>query len=259
MFLTLINDSRDDNSMARQATRLSALIDIPVNTIGVSSDLEAAGNLVDILDAGLGQTGAVLVNVAPRQGKVRENGSPFAYFFYNDTLVVGTVDGYIYSLAKKFQITPHIDLLDMSEVLNKLGHKFGISEHKQARVKASQFRSLEFIPYVAKWLLSGESVPSQKLPIERIPDAPMSVWWIDAFGNCKTTIIPAEIQFSAGKKIPTKFGELKCHLTLKDVPDGEAALVIGSSGFENNRFLEIVVQGGNASAKLGITPSAKVF
>ncbi len=261
MFITLINDSRDDNSMARIAARLSSLLDSPVHLIGAKSDIEASGNLVDMLDAGMGHLGAVIVNVAPRQGGEgkRENGSPFAYFFYKDTLVVATLDGFVFSLVKKFKLIESVELLDMSEVLSKLGTKHGISEHQQARIKASQFRSYEFLPHLTKWIIAGESVPSTTLPIERIPDAPMTVWWIDSFGNCKTTVTPNEIQFTAGKKISTRVGELTCYLTLKDVPDGEAALVIGSSGLDSYRLLEIVVQGGNAATTLGLQVGRKIF
>jgi hypothetical protein len=269
MFITLINDSRDDNSMARLATRFSAILDAPVHRIGVENDMQVAGNLIDVLDAGMGMFGAVLANFAPRAGilesapsqkvDIRDNGSPFVYFFYKDTLAVSTVDGFNLSLIKKFNLVDRFELINISDVLDKVGRKHGLSEHTQARMKATQFRSLEFLPFLAKWLLGGESVPSQSVPIERVPDAPLGIWWIDSFGNCKTTITPMEIGFEVGKKITTKVGELKCYLTLKDVPAGEEALIIGSSGIESNRLLEVVLQGGSAQKRFNFEVGDRIF
>ena len=82
------------------------------------------------------------------------------------------------------------------------------------------------------------------------------VGFTDVFGNIKTTIIYKE-QYTTGtffKKF--KVGdvlltEIKFYPRLKDVPNGELAVIVGSSGFGNSRFLEIVVQGQSASEKLG--------
>ena len=97
MFVTLITDCKDDNALGRSTTRLSTLFDCNITTIGVNgwdADLEAAGNLIDMLDASEGKKGVILVNVAPRHksGKKWPNGTPFGYFHYKDTLVVISVD-----------------------------------------------------------------------------------------------------------------------------------------------------------------------
>ena len=53
----------------------------------------------------------------------------------------------------------------------------------------------------------------------------------------------------------TKLGELNFCEKLTDVPNGEPALTIGSSGLGEQRFVEIVVQKGRATeyfkAKIG--------
>ena len=77
MFVTIINDCRDPNALGRQATRAASLFDCSVTPIGVENDLEAAGMLVDVLDAAEDRKGVILVNVAPRQssGKKHDNAS----------------------------------------------------------------------------------------------------------------------------------------------------------------------------------------
>jgi hypothetical protein len=72
MNITIINDCRDANAVGRQSTRASVLIGGPVSFVGVQNDIEAAGNLIDILDAYGGAPGAILVNVAPRNGKAKK-------------------------------------------------------------------------------------------------------------------------------------------------------------------------------------------
>src|SRR5688572_12965729 len=95
MFVTIINDCKDENAFGRQATKAAALFGCSIVTVGVDSDIEAAGNLIDCLDAGEGKEGVILVNVAPRHGDAKKwpNGTPFGYFLYKETLVVTSIDG----------------------------------------------------------------------------------------------------------------------------------------------------------------------
>ena len=83
MFVRIISDCRDDNARGRVETRIAALLGVTPGFTGVANDLEAAGNLVDMLAAGLGRDGIIMVNVAPRNVK-RENGSPFGVFKWKD-------------------------------------------------------------------------------------------------------------------------------------------------------------------------------
>jgi hypothetical protein len=69
---------------------------------------------------------------------------------------------------------------------------------------------------------------------------------VDCFGNCKTTLL------SVDDHLNTRLAELPRYAYLKDVPDGESGVIVGSSGHGQNRFLEIVTQGGDASKSLNL-------
>lgn len=254
MFAVVINDSWDDNAMARQAVRTASFLGCSVTTLGVSSDLEAAGNLVDVLDASLGGLGAVLVNVAPRSGAAKqwENGSPFCYFFYENTLVAGTFDGESCSLAAKLGLVNTVKLLDTRRVLRDLASRGLITPDLVGEISNSQFRSFEFLPRVAAWLLKGVDLPSEETPVGFCADSAARVWLVDCFGNAKTTALPDEAGFKDGRVIESNIGRLNCYTRLADVPDGEAAFIVGSSGIGKNRFLEIVVQGASAAERFGL-------
>lgn len=296
MFITIINDSRDGNALGRSATRAMSLFGCAVAAIGVVDDLEAAGNLVDALDAGEGGEGVVLVNVAPRQGHgkkldkglvgfvplrgishsetdssdvaKRENGSPFGYFYYGKTLVVSSIDGVTLSLVKKLAITDRIMVLDIAATGKAMAGKGIISAEIAERMATTQFRSYEFLPRVAQWIMHGETVVSIGPPLLArqslgvggdVPQLPKAIWWIDSFGNAKTTLLPDEILFAEGKNVETLFGSLPYHASLKDVPDGDAALIIGSSGIGDKRLLEIIVQGGSAAERFHLVSGSLVL
>ena len=257
MFITIITDCKDQNAFGRQMTRTASLFGFPAVPIGVDSDIEAAGNLLDALDASEGRDGLIITNVAPRHGKAKKwpNGTPFGYFHFNKTLIVSTIDAYTLSLIKKFKITDKIKVWDIPTVMEhvqKDHHYQGQSEY----IKKTQFRSFEFAPRVAKWVYKGTewtTTPTNDMDISEIPDLPGCVWWVDSFGNVKTTILPQDIGFEADKLVELKnVGKVKCYNRLKDVPNGELGLVIGSSGFLGDRFLEIVIQGSNAYKQLGL-------
>ena len=55
------------------------------------------------------------------------------------------------------------------------------------------------------------------------------------------------------KIIKTKFGDLKMYNRLKDVPDQEEAIIVGSSGIKDKRFLEFVIQGGSFAKKHNVS------
>lgn len=238
MFCTIINDCQDANAAGRQITKATSLLDCPANLVGVKSDLGAAGNLVDILDAAEGRRGVVLVNVAPRNGKAKKwpNGTPFGYFWHKETLVLASVDGFTLSLAKKLGILKDIRILETPTEYTKY-----------------QFRSFAFLPRAAKDLLGGKKLTETNFDLASISEIPKAVWWTDNFGNCKTTILPEEVDFELGKQVQTKVGAFACFESLKDVPDGQVALVIGSSGLDDKRFLEIVKQGESVAKHLEIS------
>lgn len=257
MHIAIINDSRDANASGRQLARVGTLKpEASVSFFGVSNfgDLEAAGNLVDALDAMDGMKGAVLVNVAPRHSGSSHwsNGTPFCHFTYKDTVVVSTLDGVTLSLMKKLNLLESIALMDIATVAEDMNSKGMLSESVAKYLPHTQFRSYDFAPRVAIALLEGYTPPSKSASMADIPDAPQAVWWIDNFGNVKTTMLPEELDFTPGEERETALGTFRCYEQLSHVPKGDAGLILGRSGIEDRRFLEIAIQGERANETLGI-------
>ncbi len=263
MFVTIINDCRDENTMGRQATRAMHLFkNAIIKTVGIGwSELEGAGNLVDMLDASEGDEGVIMVNVAPRYGRGKKwpNGTPFGYFYYGKTLIISTVAEQMLSLVKKFDIAKSLKLTDIPTVLDAMIQAGELDPALREKIVNSQFRSYDYMPRLAKWIIDGQDIPHEEYLFDQVEDVPFAVWWIDNFGNCKTTFLPSEINFKAGEKIVTKAGELVCYDRLKDVPDGEAGLIVGSSGLGDKRFLEIVVQGASAAEKFNLKVNSRII
>ena len=257
---TIINDCRDANATGRQIARVTSLFGKPVNFIGVSNDLEASGNIIDVIDAMLENPGVILANVAPRNGEAKKwsNGTPFAYFWYQNKLVISSVGGLTLSLVKKLKLVESVNLLDIKDVLKNEEAEAGGMKPPGESVSESQFRSFEFLPRAAKIILQKRNIHSECLPIDAIPDIPPAIWWTDNFGNCKTTLLKKDPGID-NKKIKTHFGVLQRYSQLKNVPDKELALIEGSSGLGKTRFLEIVIQGDNASRHLNIKTGDLIF
>jgi len=253
MNITIINDCRDANAVGRQIARTASLLDSPVSFVGVTSDIQAAGNIIDVLDAIEENSGIILVNVAPRNGKSKKwpNGTPFGYFWYKKVLVLASIDGLTLSLVKKFKLTKIVTILDIPKTLDQLIAGGALRNNLKNSITRTQFRSFDFLPRVAAYLSSGKKLGGEKLYIEDVLDAPPAIWWIDNFGNCKTTLLPEDAK---GKnRFSTKFRGLSYFERLKDVPDKTPALISGSSGLGEKRFLEVVVQGGSAEKVFNIS------
>lgn len=250
MFITIITDCICANARGRQETRLASIFNSPVNFIETKTSLEASGNLIDVLDASQGADGVILVNVAPRNGKAKAffNGSPFAYFSYKKTLIITSVDDQILSMIKRFGFADEINVLNLEESVRKYAKK------DAERIIKTQFRSYEFLPLAAKWLKAGKKLPAVKYSDFEVLKEDHLVWWVDNFGNCKTTMIKEDLNDELILKLKKKVPGLVFCERLKDVPDNKIACIEGSSGFGNKRFLEIDVQGKSASkiAKLKV-------
>ena len=109
-------------------------------------------------------------------------------------------------------------------------------------LQQTQFRSYEFLPRVARWVMEDHDVPSTPYADLNFPDTTFGIWWKDCFGNLKTSFLAHELDEARqwlGQELPF-------YDRLKDVPNGELAFIVGSSGLEDKRFLEIVLQGGSA-------------
>lgn len=259
MPITIINDCRDDNAASRQLTRAMATLNMPASFIGVKNDIEAAGNIIDTLDALDGKDGVILVNVAPRHGKAKKwkNGTPFGYFWYGDTLVVSTIDGLTLSLVKKFGLTETVNVMDIPTSLSEMIARDFIPQSLMDEVTATQFRSLNFVPRVAGYLHKYRNITSEVLSLSEIEDAPQAVWWVDVFGNAKLTAIEGELDELA-KTVEVNGEKIPFYERLKDVPNDELGVVVGSSGFKNKRFYEIVIQGASAAEKLSLTSGSSI-
>jgi len=258
MQITIINDCRDQNAKLRQISRVGSLFEnCSVNCFGVKSDFEAAGFLLDAIDAFEGRKGVIIVNVARREGKGRKwkNGTPFGFFWREKTLIVtsvGGICGSALSLAKKADLLKEFFIMDIPEVLNSVSEK-ELDDKTKKRIADSQFRSFDFLPRAAFWLFSGRKLPCKKYDLSNIADKKNHIWFIDNFGNIKTTIFEDELKINNNEiklKINGKARKFNFYKRLKDAPDKSIAVVLGSSGIGEKRFAEIVLRGGSAALKL---------
>ncbi|MES2023164.1 MAG: hypothetical protein V4439_00585 [Patescibacteria group bacterium] len=243
MLLVYISDCHDPNARGRLEIRCRALLGgLSFVFIGVSSELEASGCLIDAIDALKGIPCIIIVNVAPRGDKKKHpNGIPFCFSKVGDITIIGTPN--CFSLAKKIGILSTTSETDVLRVC-----KMFLEENEARRIANSQFRSYEYLPYLAKWLSEGKDIPATKLKIADFGKKDF-IWYVDCFGNCKTTIFSKK-GFSrwSNRGFRPKFYE-----KLADIPsdDPRSFVVKGSSGYGNKRFFEIVCKGRSASETLG--------
>lgn len=270
---SIITDCADDNARARQELRFKSLFGVMPSFLGVSSynSIEAAGNLVEQLDvltnfplAKNAPDSVLLVNVAPRSGDIKkkwENGTPFCMFRTSRTLVASTYEGHCLALARDLGITDSVELFDIPTVMKAAVEWGELTEDEAKRIVNTQFRSLEFLPLVAYWAWQRRAVPSTTQPLNELPSASGQAWFIDNFGNVKTTLTEKNIKFKEGNEVTLANGTTAtCYRRLADVPSGAVALTVGSSGYGTDRFLEVVIgQTGRASERLGLTVGSPVL
>lgn len=254
MTITTITDCKDSNAFGRQSTRIHSLFNITPVEVAIDNDIEAAGNLIDALDALQDEEGIIIVNVAPRQGvsKKWKNGTPFCYFYFQNKLIISSIQGYVLSLVKKFGLTSDVNLLDTETVATELRDYNLISKEHAEYIERTQFRSFDYLPFVAKCISTEKILSSTKLNINEISNISDSIWWVDNFGNCKTTLTIKDL--NSDQIINTKYGEFKFYSSLKDVPNNQIGVIEGSSGLSNNKFLELVIQGKSFSKKYNVKP-----
>lgn len=270
---SIITDCADDNARTRQELRFKSLFGVLPSFLGVSSynSIEAAGNLVEQLDVltnfpltSSAPDSVVLVNVAPRSGSIKkkwENGTPFCMFRTGRTLVASTYEGHSLALARNLGITSSVELFDIPTVMKAAVEWGELTESEAKRIVNTQFRSLEFLPLAAYWAWQGRDVPSTTQPLDELPDTSGQAWFIDNFGNVKTTLNEKSIGFEEGKEVTLANGTVAtCYRRLADVPSGAVALTVGSSGYGNDRFLEVVIgQTGRASEQLGLAVGSPIL
>jgi len=144
-----------------------------------------------------------------------------------------------------------ITILDIPKTLDQLIADGALQNNLKDSIIRTQFRSFDFLPRVAAYLFSDKKLSGEKLHIKNVPDAPPAIWWIDNFGNRKTTLFREEVKGKNNFSI--KFKGFPYFERLKDVPDKTPALISGSSGLSEKRFLEIIVQGGSAEREFKIS------
>lgn len=256
MTITIISDASDNNSFLRTGSRAASLFNAPVIPVGVEdyAELEAAGNLIEAIDALEEREGIILVNSAPRHGKGKKwkNGTPFGYFRYKNILVVSTIDGATLSLAKQFNLIDELYITDLPKVINFAIENSLMKKALGDYVINSQFRSYDYQPKLAYWLYKGLAIPSEKFDLNKIEEITNKVWWIDNFGNIKTTLTGPELEINQDGKVKTQFGTFNFYNALKDVPDKTTAVINGSSGLQGHKFIELVMQGGRFADKFNV-------
>ena len=162
-------------------------------------------------------------------------------------------------MVKKFGLVDSLSLTDVPTVVDKMIQEGKLDVSLRDTIAKSQFRSFDYMPRLARWIKDGVEIPHEKYDFSQIEDMPKTIWWVDNFGNCKTTLIAEDVDFQPGKEIEMKFGKMKCFTQLRDVPVGEAGLTIGSSGLGNKRFLEIVVQGKSAAEHFNLQAGSEIL
>ena len=274
----IITDCYDDNAKGRQQTRFASLFDIAPTFISVmaptshleAGGIQATGHLIDQLDSALsipasrrrGKT-VILMNVATRGEDVRkkwDNGTPFCFAWFEDVLVASTFDGPGLGLARDWGLISEVNVMDIPTVMTAAVSWGELTEAEADRVAHTQFRSYEFLPLAARWIIEGRDVPSSVQTLEHINSMAGHIWFVDNFGNAKTSYLPEQIGFEEGKQIKLAGGHIAtCHRRLADVPHGGIALTVGSSGFRERRMVEIAVQRGNAAKVLGLNVGDNVL
>lgn len=261
-----LTDCTDTNAVARLTIRVSALLDSHVRVLPLDDsrpDLMAGLTLVDViasthLTGGKPSVCTVLINIAPRYDD-SPNGLPFCYFHVQGTLVVTTANPEVLAFARKFLGITEVHVTDISEVMNAATAWAPFTDEQVRTIVGSQFRSLWYLPLLARWVKEGRPIPATPYLAPETPDEGV-VAVVDNFGNCKTTSLPSGVGFSVGGRIkvstPLGLREVTCYERLTDVPPAEVGIVIGSSG---NGLLELVINGGSAAGELGVAAGDAVF
>lgn len=245
-------DCKDANALTRLSARLAALFPGSfIETVGIDKDIEAAGCILDTLDAlRASDSPAIIIgNLAPRTEKKHKNGAPFSYATVGAVTIVGTET--CFAFLSRFGLLDSIIETDVQTACEEY------MDHNEAhRIANSQFRSFEYIPLLALWAYQKKNVPGA--PVALPKENPPRVWFVDNFGNIKTTLIKSDIQ----EKIQDAALMLAINGTsytlpfferLADVSKGTHACIIGSSGYAATRFVEVVCQGDSAARTLGIS------
>jgi len=265
-----LTDCTDPNAVARLSARLAALFGrtpaiLPLS--GTDPEGAAALTLLDVLRStellgGAGEPTVILVNIAPRDGHW-PNGVPFCYFRVREHLVISTFTPRVLEPLRRYLGVEAVEVTDVREAVQAAAA--GWAEFTPAQVDEiarTQFRSLWYVPLLARWLVDGRPVPSRTEvladagAVRTQPSARVAV--VDNFGNCKLNLPAEELPGYAAAgttvrvfdRVSGVTREVPCYPRLVDVPRGEPGIITGSSGYG---FAEFVVRGGSAARLFGLT------
>lgn len=238
-------------AMSRMMTRYMAIhpdaVCVPYES---RSLLEAAGNIVDAIDALNGRAGAIVCNSAPRRDTRGTNGSAIVYLQLGQTTIVSTVG----ALGLLKQLMPEMTAraVDVDAFMSDLG----------AERDTFNFRGLEVIPWILRRLRDGENLENVSSQQTAFPAVEPCVWLVDTIcgepTNLKLSVLRSEAPwFKPGTEVEMRLGGaspkgIGCFERLTHVPAGQLGIYEGSSGLDNERFLEIAVMGGSAAKVLGV-------
>ena len=259
--ITYLTDCSDGNARARLSTRIGALFGQSPTIVaadGPDPEAFAALTLLDCLRSteSLGEDGhptITLLNIAPRDG-AWPNGVPFCYFWFGRHLVAGTFNPRALSLVRRELDVQKVIVTDIREVLASASWT-NLEPAEVDRIADTQFRSLWYLPLLAKWITDDRPVPSTPTVVPLTPDEPPTVSVIDNFGNCKLNCHPATVGFTSGASIPVTHHHTQtlvtCYPHLTAVPPNTPGLIPGSSG---TNYLELVIRGGSAADVFNLQP-----
>ncbi|MFF3014895.1 SAM hydroxide adenosyltransferase [Streptomyces sp. NPDC057939] len=266
-----LTDCADSNALARQSARIATLFGATPTVLPISGpDPEGAAalTLLDLLRStdltgGPTRPVVVLVNIAPRDGHW-PNGVPFCYFRHGQHLVISTASPRVLAPLAGYLGLDEVQVTDVREVVEAAAA--GWAELTTAEVEEivrTQFRSLWYVPLLARWLADGRPVPSLPLAVRPSDEQPVRVAVVDNFGNCKLDRPAVELPGYDGTEGLTvrsrhdgRRVRVRCYDRLPDVPLGEPGITIGSSGIG---FAELVVRGGSAAELFGLSQGDQVF
>ncbi|MFC9590127.1 SAM hydroxide adenosyltransferase [Streptomyces sp. NPDC056944] len=266
-----LTDCADPNALARQSTRIATLFGATPTVLplgGPDPEGAAALTLLDLLRStdlvgGPTQPVVVLVNIAPRDGHW-PNGVPFCYFRHGDHLVISTLSHRVLAPLVTYLGLTEVHVTDVREVLEAAAA--GWAELTPAEIEEmtrTQFRSLWYVPLLARWLADGREVPAVPTAVDQIVADDVRVAVVDNFGNCKLDRPAAELPgYDTAKallvhnRLQGRDVQVRCYDRLPDVPYGEPGITVGSSGIG---FAELVVRGGSAAQVFGLNQGDQVF
>jgi S-adenosylmethionine hydrolase len=201
-------------------------------------DTVSAGFCVAQLAFGDGPPGRIIyANVAPRQDEDEARsdnaGEPLAAArLDHGVLVVGVASGASLSFLA--------------------GHPVRAVKTANA---GSQFRSRDVFPAAVAALANGDDLLGAEVDVPPPPDR--SVVYTDGYGNLKTSWHSAPA--AAGTTVRVKVGERTADAVVSDgvfgVPAGAMSFAPGSSGWNGQRFYELLLRGASAAERLGLPAS----